>query len=109
MMKEKPLRLIQSEIKTPPFSEQARIEAGFLLRQVQKGIKLSLPESRPMPAIGSGCHELRIIDGNKNWRVVYSIESDAILILEVFLKKTQTTPKDVIDKCRKRLSSYRSC
>lgn len=74
MMKEKPLRLIQSEIKTPPFSEQARI-----------------------------------IDGNKNWRVVYSIERDAILILEVFLKKTQTTPKDVIDKCRKRLSSYRSC
>ncbi len=107
-MEEKPLRLIQSEIKTPPFSEEARIEVGYLLRQVQRGIKLSLPESRPMPTIGSGCHELRITDGNKKWRIVYSIESDAIVILEVFLKKTQETPKDVIDKCKKRLSLYRS-
>lgn len=108
-MKEKPLRLIQSEIKTPPLSEQARIKIGFLLRQIQKGIKLSLPDSRPMPTIDSACHELRIIDENKKWRIVYSIESDAIIILEVFLKKTQTTPKDVIDKCKKRLSLYRSC
>jgi phage-related protein len=107
-MEEKPLVWMQTEIKTPPFSEEARIEAGFLLRQVQNGIKLSLPESRPMPSIGSGCHELRITDENKKWRIVYSIESDAIVVLDVFLKKTQTTPNDAIDKCKKRLSLYRS-
>jgi predicted XRE-type DNA-binding protein len=41
------------EITTPPFSSSARIQAGYLLRQVQKGIPLSLPHSRPMPSIGT--------------------------------------------------------
>ena len=107
-MEEKPLRLIQSEIKTPPFSEEARIEVGYLLRQVQRGIKLSLPDSRPMPTIGSSCHEVRIIDENKKWRVIYSVENDAIVVLNVFLKKTQTTPKSEIEISKKRLSLYRS-
>lgn len=107
-MEEKPLVWMQSEIKTPPFSEDARIEAGFLLRQVQKGIKLSMPDSRPMPSIDPKCHELRILDGNKKWRVLYSIENDAIVVLNVFLKKTPTTPKSEIEISKKRLSLYRS-
>ena len=36
---DKPLVWMHGEITTPPFSENARIEAGYLLRQVQKGIK----------------------------------------------------------------------
>jgi predicted XRE-type DNA-binding protein len=57
---DKPLVWKHGEIATPPFSENARVEAGYLLRQVQKGVKLSLPQSRPMPSIGTRCHELRI-------------------------------------------------
>jgi hypothetical protein len=61
---DKPLVWMHGEITTPPFSANARIEAGYLLRQVQKGIKVSLPQSRPMPSIGTQCHELRINDDN---------------------------------------------
>jgi phage-related protein len=95
-------------IKTPPFSPAARVEAGYLLRLLQNGEKLSLSHSRPMPSIGARCHELRIIDGEKSSRIVYRIDKDAIIILEVFQKKTQTTPKNVIDNCKRRIRLYDS-
>ena len=79
--KEKPLVWLHGEIKTPPFSKAARLEAGFFLRQLQNGERLSMPTSRPMPSIGARCHELRIDDENVTWRVVYRIDEDAILIL----------------------------
>jgi len=103
---DKPLVWMHGEIATPPFSENARIEAGYLLRQVQKGVKLSLPQSRPMPSIGTRCHELRIIDENLTWRIIYRIYTDAILILEVFEKKTNKTPKSIINICKQRISRY---
>src|SRR5437870_12947630 len=67
----KPLVWLHGEVKTPPFSAQARVEAGYLLRMLQEGERLSMPESRPMPAIGTNCHELRVTDGNVNWRILY--------------------------------------
>ena len=60
-----------------------------------------------MPSVARGCHELRIIDRDATWRVMYNVDSDAIVILEVFPKKTRATPKTVIDTCRARLRSYR--
>ena len=97
---------MHGEITTPPFSANARIEAGYLLRQIQKGIKLSLPQSRPMPSIGTRCHELRINDENLTWRIIYRIYTDAILILEIFEKKTNKTPKSIIDVCKQRIKRY---
>jgi phage-related protein len=102
----KPLVWLHGEVKTPPFSLAARIEAGFLLRQLQRGENLGLPHSRPMPSIGSHCHELRIRDQDKIWRIVYRIDDDAIVIVEVFSKTTRTTPKTVIEVCQKRLAQY---
>jgi hypothetical protein len=61
----KPLVWLHGEVKSPPFSKNARLEAGFLLRRLQAGEKLGLPFSRPMPTIGNRCHELRINDENK--------------------------------------------
>ena len=104
--KDKPLVWLNTEIKTPPFSTEARIEAGTLLRQLQRGKKLSMPQSRPMPSIGQGCHELRIPDGNTFWRIVHRIDQDAIIILEVFKKKTRSTPQNVISLCQQRLKRY---
>lgn len=66
----KELYFVGSEIKTPPFSNEACREAGFLLRLLQNGMFLSLPHSRPMPSIGKGCHELRINDKNSTWRIM---------------------------------------
>ena len=105
-MQSKPLVWIRSEILTPPFSKSGRIEAGFLLRRLQLGESPCLPHCRPMPSIGPGCWELRIIDEDQNWRVFCRIDADAIVVCEVFLKKTQKTPKRVIDLCRQRLRHY---
>jgi phage-related protein len=104
--RDKPLVWLRGEVKTPPFGQQARVEAGFLLRRVQAGQLLGLPESRPMPDIGPACHELRITDGPVSWRIVYHITPDAIVILDVFAKKTAATPKQVLVACRKRLAAF---
>ncbi len=87
-------------------SREARLESGFLLRKLQQGELLSMPQSRPMPTIGSHCHELRIVDINTTWRIVYRIDVDAVLILEVFSKKTRETPQSVINICRNRIKDY---
>jgi phage-related protein len=102
----KPLVWLHGEVKTPPFGKGARLEVGFLLRRLQQGETLSLPHSRPMPAVGPRCHELRITDANKTWRIMYHLEPDAVVILDVFSKTTQATPKATLDTCRQRLAKY---
>jgi phage-related protein len=87
-------------------SQRARIEAGYLLRLLQRGDSVGMPHSRPMPVIGARCHELRIIDANKVWRIIYRVDRDAVVIADVFEKKTQKTPKRVIDACKRRLRDY---
>ncbi len=82
------------------------MEAGYLLRLLQQGKLLSLPQSRPMPSIGPNCHELRIVDAGNTWRIVYKVVVDAIVILEVFSKKTPSTPREVVETCRRRLRLY---
>ena len=105
---DKPLVWIEGSIKTPPFSAEARIEAGMLLRRLQHGENFGLPHSRPMPGIGSRCHELRIRDKNKNWRIFYHLASDAVVILDLHNKTTRETPEAVLDNCWRRLKSYLS-
>jgi len=103
---DKPLVWLHGEVRTPPFSKEARLEAGFLLRRLQKWENLGMPQSRPMPAIGPRCHELRITDETVKWRIVYRVDPDAIVIVEVFRKKTRETPKVVIDVSRNRFRRY---
>lgn len=103
---DKPLVWMHGEVKTPPFSAQARLEAGSLLRQLQRGATLGLPHSRPMSSIGPRCHELRIQDANVTWRIVYRLDADAVIIADVFSKKTQATPKAVLDVCKRRFAAY---
>jgi len=59
-----------------------------------------------MPGIGPRCHELRINDVSGHWRVIYRIDADAIVIAEVFAKKSAKTPKEVLETCRRRLKEY---
>ena len=103
---DKPLVWLAGEVKTPPLSRASRLEAGFLLRRLQQGETLAMPHSRPMPSVGKRCHELRIVDEDQTWRILYRIDSDAILILEVFSKKTNQTPARVINVCKKRVKEY---
>ena len=107
-MTDTPLVWFSGEVRTPPFSAAARVEAGELLRRVQRGEKLSMPQSRPMPSIGKRVHELRVVDDNKTWRIVYRIDSDAVVIVDVFAKKSRKTPEAVIKRCKARLKHYDS-
>jgi len=58
------------------------------------------PYSRPMPSIGRRCHELKILDRDEAWRIIYRLDFDAIVIVDVFSKRTQKTPVPIIDRCR---------
>lgn len=87
----KPLVWLHGEVKSPPFSASARVEAGFLLRMLQEGERLGMPESRPMPAIGSGCHELR---KEARWRVgsgLDEVESQFVEIKLALARLLRTT------------------
>ena len=59
-----------------------------------------------MSTIGARCHELRIVDADATWRIMYRVDRDAVVIVEVFAKKTAHTPQDVIDTCIRRLREY---
>ena len=103
---DKPLVWLHGEVRTPPFSKAARIEAGYLLRRLQRGERIGLPQSRPMPEIGPRCHELRIQDADATWRIVYRTDPDAVVIADIFSKKTATTSITTIRVCQRRLAEY---
>ena len=105
---DKPLVWLHGEVKSPPLSLNARVEAGWLLRQLQGGELLPMTQSRPMQVIGPRCHELRIQDADRTWRVIYRLDDDAVVIVDVFAKSTAVTPKSVIESCRRRLALYDS-
>lgn len=102
----KPLVWLHGEIKTPPFSAEARQEAGVLLRLLQQGERLGMPQAEPLPDVGPGCGALRVRDAEHNWRVMYRIDIDAVLILDVYSKKTRKIPDEVIQRCKERLKRY---
>lgn len=103
---QKPLVWLHGEVKTPPFTLGGRQEAGMLLRLLQRGERLGMPQSEPLTNVCPSCGALRVRDAEHNWRIVYRIDSDAVLVLEVYAKKTQKVPKAVIDRCKQRLKDY---
>jgi phage-related protein len=102
----KQVRWLHGEIKTPPFTAEGRQEAGMLLRLLQHGEKLGMPQAEPLPDVGQRCGALRVRDAEHNWRIMYRIDADAILILEVYAKKTPKIPDEIIERCQGRLKRY---
>lgn len=96
------LVILAGEIQSPPMSEVAREEAGRLLRRVQRGLPVEMPHSRPMPTIGERVHELRVNDEHQTWRIIYRTDPAAIVVAEVFSKRTPQTPLPVIRTCQRR-------
>lgn len=103
---DKPVVWLSGEVKTPPFSKGARLAAGFLLRRLQQGETVGMPHGRAIPSVGRRCHELRIVDEHQTGRILLRIDPDAVVVLDVFSKKTRATPKKVIEACRQRLRRY---
>ena len=102
----KPLIWLRGEVKSPPFTAEGRQEAGMLLRFLQDGEQLGMPQAEPLPIVGPHCGALRVRDANLNWRLIYRIDKDAVLILEVYAKKTRRIPDEVIERCQQRLKKY---
>jgi phage-related protein len=102
----KPLVWLHCEVKTPPFTVEGRQEAGMLLRLLQEGEKQGMPLAEPLPDVGIRCGALRVRDAGHNWRIMYRIDADAVLILDVYPKKTRKIPDEVIRRCRDRLKRY---
>jgi phage-related protein len=59
-----------------------------------------------MREIGASCHELRVTDQTQSWRIVYATTADAVVVLDVFSKKTAKIPRSVVESCRARLKRY---
>jgi len=81
-----------------------RRQVGEALRDLQKGINLGMPLSRPMTGIAPGVHEIRVSGDAATVRVFYYIRrSDAIIVFHAFQKKSQKTPLREINLARQRL------
>lgn len=103
---DKPVIWLGGKIQSPPMSREARLKAGFLVRMLQGGDVVSMPDSRPMALIGPHCHELRVQDADATWRIIYRLDPEAIVLVDIFSKKTQKTPKRVIETCQARLKAF---
>lgn len=55
----------------------------------QAGEKLSMPHSPPLPILRRRCHELRVRDEKDTCRIIYRLDSDAVIIVEVFSNEDQ--------------------
>jgi phage-related protein len=102
----KPLVWLHGQVKTPPFTPEGRREAGMLLSLLQEGERLGMPQAEALPIVGPRCGALRVRDAGHNWRIMYRIDHDAVVVLEVYPKRTRTIPDEVIDRCRQRLKQY---
>lgn len=101
----KPLVWLHGQVKTPPFTADGRQEAGMLLRLLQAGEKLGMPQAELLPLVGPR-GALRVRDAGHNWRIRYRADTDAVLVLDVYAKKTPKIPVEVINRCKRRLKQY---
>ncbi len=83
------------------FPTVAKREAGYQLDRVQHGLEPT--DWKPMPSIGSGVREIRIMHGGQ-YRVIYVARfADAVFVLHAFQKNTQKARKQDIDAAKQAL------
>jgi phage-related protein len=102
-MADKPLVWLGSSLDDlRAFPDDARQEAGFQLRRVQRGL---LPDDwKPMTTVGTGVIEIRIHTAQE-YRVFYVAKfAEAIYALHAFNKRTQKTPQRDIQLAQRRYS-----
>jgi phage-related protein len=80
--------------------DDVRTQIGSDIDRVQwKGPQVGLPL---VGSFGEGLYEVRTsFDGNI-YRVLFCVHKGQLMLLHGFQKKTQKTPKDIIDLARKR-------
>jgi len=78
----------------------------MLLRLLQEGEQLGMPQAEHLPIVGRRCGALRVPDAGHNWRIMYRVDPDAVLVVEVYSKKTRKIPDEVLERCKQRLRQY---
>src|SRR6476469_4039268 len=80
------------------FPQQVRRSMGKAIWELQQGVRLGMPLSKSMPAVGRGVEELRVKDASGAYRAFYYVRSSrGVLIFHAFVKKTQKTPASEIE------------
>ena len=88
------------------FPDDARSEAGFQLREVQKGNDPA--DWKPLKTVGQGVREIRIREEAGAFRVIYlATLGDTVVVLHAFQKTTQQTAQRDIDLAVSRLKSWK--
>lgn len=88
------------------FPADAKREAGYQLDRVQHGLEPT--DWKPMPSIGSGVREIRIMHEGQ-YRVIYAAKfAEAVYVLHAFQKKTQKTRKQDVDAAKQALKQLQS-
>ena len=83
------------------FPKGVRHDAGYQLDKVQRGDQPD--DFKPMPAIGKGVEEIRLLDSTGAYRVMYvARRAEAVYVLHAFRKKTQATPKNDLQIAKRR-------
>ena len=108
-MERKPVFWLAEAFKTPPFTAEGRKVAGVLLGLLQDGERLGMPYSRPLPTVGQRCHELRVRDASHQWRIVYRIDPEFIIVAHVFAKKGKGMQQREFASAARILRDYDAC
>jgi phage-related protein len=89
------------------FPDDARIDAGWQLKLVQRGED---PDDwKPMQSVGPGVREIRIREASGAFRIIYlAVIEDRVLVLHAFQKKTQATAKKDLDLAAQRLKRWKA-
>jgi phage-related protein len=84
------------------FPKAVTAQAGYELYLVQCG--QAPTDWKPMSAIGSGVHEIRVRDVSGAFRVIYlASRPEAIYVLHCFQKKSRKTSQGDVELAQQRL------
>jgi len=83
------------------FPDDARRDAGYVLRQIQRGE--SPPDWKPMPIVGAGVREIRLHEESGEFRVIYlATRPEGVYVLHCFQKKTHKSSQRDVDLASRR-------
>jgi phage-related protein len=83
------------------FPDEARRDAGYSLRLVQRGENPS--DWKPMPTVGASVCEIRVHEDSGEFRVMYlATRPEGVYVLHCFQKKTQKTSQRDLDLASRR-------
>ncbi len=97
--------LAEAELKALPADMRARFLYISELLETFSPMKVGMPHIRPLEG---KLWEMRMVGKDGIARAVYAaIQGRTLLVLHVFVKKTQATPRTAIDTARKRLEAIK--